>query len=323
MLNELDVLERHRLLSSDDYAQIKERVSAHLCPHSFEVLADAPVHTRMNGVFFGDAALLDLHYAAPVRIGVGDVTEHYLFRLTVAGRCEVTHGERRAAMQTGALSVTSPFARSSITTDGHCRNLILRVGRNALSTQLQQLTGRSLHEPLIFEVGVAPEHVGVARIRHTLAYLCQLHAVDAPACSLDRCLSDFVLQLLLTQLPHNHSAQLLDDRQALLPRHVRLARDYIEAHLHEPITLAQLCSLCGVSARTLQNGFNRFLRQSPVDYIRDRRLARVHEALKKGAPGQTITDVLLSHGIHSFGHFTNAYRRRYGCPPSETLRRRH
>lgn len=39
--------------------------------------------------------------------------------------------------------------------------------------------------------------------------------------------------------------------------------------------------------------------------------------------GQTdsVTDILLRHGVASFGHFAMQYRKQYGCLPSETLRR--
>jgi len=102
---------------------------------------------------------------------------------------------------------------------------------------------------------------------------------------------------------------------------VKKARDYIEEHLDQPISMATLSELCGVSVRTLQNGFRQFLQQAPVEYIRDRRLALVHESLQRGNAFETVTDILLRHGINSFGHFSSAYRQRYGCLPSDTLRR--
>lgn len=323
LLHDIGTLERHRLFDSHDVDETQAQVSRYLCPHRFDVLGRSGLHTRLNGVFFGGAALLDLQYHAPVRVAVRDVADHYLVRLTLAGRCEVTHGTRRAQLQPGSLSVSSPFASSSITTDGECRNVILRVPRTALATQLQLLAGRSLNQPLLFDVGVDPGHPGVASVVHTLGYLCRLQSPGLQGQALDQGLSDFVVQLLLTQLPHNHSAWLAHNRQAPLPRHVRRARDHIEAHLHQALPLAELCRVSGVSARTLQNGFSRFLGCSPADYVKDRRLAAVHQALQRAHDGQTVTQVLVDHGVHSFGHFTRAYQQRYGCTPSATLRQRH
>ncbi|UTW11389.1 helix-turn-helix transcriptional regulator [Marinobacterium rhizophilum] len=47
------------------------------------------------------------------------------------------------------------------------------------------------------------------------------------------------------------------------------ARDSIDAHLGESISLADLACCVGVTARTLQNGFQRFLDCTPTEYIRE------------------------------------------------------
>ena len=322
MLNDVHLLEQHSLLSSADYREIKDKVSHYLCPHSFNVLRDEPIYTQLNGVFFGDSALLDLRYGAPVEITIGDIADQYLFRITLQGHCQVAHGRRSAAMQSGCLSVSSPFAQSRIVTDGECRNLILRVDRDALETQLQRLLGRSLRQPVIFDVSVDHLEAGVVSLYHTLDYICRLYGSGVEGSRIANGLSEYLMQLLLTQLPHNYSADLLHDARVPLPHHVKKARDYIEEHLDEPISLATLSELCGVSVRTLQNGFKQFLQQAPVEYIRDRRLSAIHESLKQGTACETVTDILLRHGINSFGHFSSAYRQRYGCLPSDTLRRR-
>jgi AraC-like DNA-binding protein len=47
----------------------------------------------------------------------------------------------------------------------------------------------------------------------------------------------------------------------------------------------------------------------------------VHVALQQAGPTDSVTDILLRHGVASFGHFAMQYRKQYGCLPSETLRR--
>ena len=173
----------------------------------------------------------------------------------------------------------------------------------------------------MFDVDVAEGSSGMAAVRQTLDYLCRLHQdpdIDRLG-ALAAGFPDYLMSLLLMQLPHNSDALRADRRQPL-PLHVRRARDYIESHLDEAVTLAELAALSGVSTRTLQNGFARFLGQSPIDYIRGLRLARVHAALEQAGPGDNVTDILLRHGVTSFGHFASHYRKRYGCRPSDTLR---
>ncbi|BCG25194.1 AraC family transcriptional regulator [Pseudomonas tohonis] len=324
MLDDASLLQRHRLLNpTAGIGEIRDKVSHYLWPHRMHMQRSEAPNSALYGVFFGSSALFDLHYGARVEIDAGDIASYYLVRVTLQGSGTLTLGRQSAAMQRGSLTVSSPSERSLIRIDEDCRNLILRVERDALERQLQRLLERPLKQPLLFDIQVAPGHPGMAAVRETLDYICRLHqgpmAADL-APTLGSGLSDYLLSVLLTQLPHNYSAALCEDRRQPMPVHVRRARDYIEEHLDEPIALATLAELSGVSIRTLQNGFAHFLQQSPTDYVRSRRLARVHEALQRAGAGDSVTDILLRHGVSSFGHFATHYRRQYGCLPSETLR---
>lgn len=318
-------LQRHCLLDSANMAEIRDQVSHHLWSHQMRVPQGNPLQSRLYGVYFGSAALFDLRYGAEVEIDAGDIASYYLVRATLAGSGMVELGRRSAAIRAGSLTVSSPSERSLIRVGSDCRSLILRVERPALERRLQQLLERPLRAPLVFDVDVAEGSSGMAAVRQTLDYLCRLHQdpdIDRLAPALAAGFPDYLMSLLLMQLPHNYSDALRADRRQPLPLHVRRARDYIESHLDEAVTLAELAALSGVSTRTLQNGFARFLGQSPIDYIRGLRLARVHAALEQAGPGDNVTDILLRHGVTSFGHFASHYRKRYGCRPSDTLRSR-
>ncbi len=61
------------------------------------------------------------------------------------------------------------------------------------------------------------------------------------------------------------------------------------------------------------------LGQSPMDYVRTRRLAEASTLLKKGI--YTVTEVASIIGYGSIGAFSEAFRARYGVSPSELLKR--
>lgn len=319
MLSDSGLLQRFVLLDSFDLAEMQTQLANYLCPHRLRALDDTPPHLQVGGVEFGGVRLLELHYHAPVEISLESSGEQYLFRSTLQGRCEVTQGRRQAAVAAGGLSVSSPFASSRIVTGGSCRNAVLSVPREALEVQVQRLLGHSLRQPLAFDVPLAASHPGVQALGLALDYICRLFALDLNLAALRQGMSEHLAHLLLTQLPHNYSAALEHAQRPPLPWHVRRACDHIDAHLDQPLALASLCALSGVSLRTLQTGFRRFLGQTPVEYIRERRLLAVHHALQAGEG--SVTDVLLRHGINSPGHFTQQYRRRFGCLPSATLNR--
>ncbi|WAI86104.1 MULTISPECIES: AraC family transcriptional regulator [Achromobacter] len=323
MFNDTYPLNRHCLLNSGNAAEVKDQVSQHLWSHRMCVAQGKPLQSRLYGVFFGNAALFDLHYGAEVEIDAGDIASYYLIRITLQGSGLVTLGKRSAAMQAGSLTISSPSEPSIISIGRDCRNLILRVERQALEHQLQRLLDRPIKHALVFDLAVGPDSPGLAAVRETLDYLCRLYqhpAIDGVTQTLAAGFSDYLLALLLTQLPHNYSDALRADHRQPLPQHVRRARDYIESHVDEAISLADLAAHCGVSVRTLQNGFTQFLKQSPSDYVRNQRLTLVHAALEQARAGDSVTDILLRHGVTSFGHFATHYRKRYGCLPSDTLR---
>ncbi|OZI51305.1 AraC family transcriptional regulator [Bordetella genomosp. 4] len=323
MFDESYPLQHYCLLQSANAAEVKDQVSHHLWSHRMRVGPGEDLSSRLYGVQFGNAALYDLHYGAAVEIDAGDIASCYLVRATLRGCGEVRLGGQRAGLKAGSLTVSSPSERSTISIDKDCRSLILRVDRLAMERHLQSLLQRPLRQPLVFEVDVPSQHPGVAAVRATFEYLCQLYAHPAlhgVSQTLSGSFTDYLAALLLMQLPHNYSEALTQDRRQPLPAHVRKARDYIEQRADEVIPLSALASHCGVSVRTLQNGFMRFLGQNPSDYMRNQRLVRVHAALQAAGPGTSVTDILVSHGVMSFGHFANHYRKRYGCLPSETLR---
>ncbi|WP_225590295.1 MULTISPECIES: AraC family transcriptional regulator [unclassified Achromobacter] len=323
MFNDTNPLDRHCLLDSGNIAEIKDQVSQHLWSHRMCVPPGKPLQSRLYGVFFGNAALFDLHYGAEVEIDAGDIASYYLIRITLQGSGLITLGKRSASMSAGSLTISSPSERSVIRIGRDCRNLILRIEREALERQLQRLLERPIKQALVFDLQMDADASGPVAVRETLDYLCRLYrhpAIEGVTQTLAAGFSDYLLTLLLTQLPHNYSEALQADRRQPLPLHVRRARDYIESHLDQPLSLMDLAAYCGVSVRTLQNGFSQFLKQSPSDYVRNQRLAQVHAALAQAGEGDSVTDILLRHGISSFGHFATHYRKRYGCLPSDTLR---
>jgi len=315
-------IHRNRLYASSGYADIEREVSQMLCPHSMEVLGRGPLHAELYGVSLHRATLLELHYGGATRIDAGDIADHYLFRTTLSGHCVLESGGERVELASGGLSVSSPQCTSTIITDPQCRNLLLRVDRGALEMRLAEMLQESVRHPIHFSLGVADTHAGSAIFRSTLRYLCEL-AQPLPMTPNQGIFGaefmQWLLTLLLTQLPHSYSSALAKASPRPLPVHVRRARDYIEAHLAEPLRLNEIATAVGVSTRTLQNGFNQFLDTSPGDYIRERRLDAVHSALQEDT-ANSVTEILLAYGVHSFGHFAKAYTRRFGCLPSVTAK---
>jgi len=103
---------------------------------------------------------------------------------------------------------------------------------------------------------------------------------------------------------------------------VRRAAAFIEAHADQSLTLADIAAAAGVTGRALQSAFRRYYDTTPVGYLRQARLERAYTELQDADPvtGVTVAAVARRWGWTSPSQFTTAYQRRFGEPPSRTLR---
>jgi len=105
-------------------------------------------------------------------------------------------------------------------------------------------------------------------------------------------------------------------RGELVSRAVTLLRD----HISEPVTMAELSRLAGVSERTLRAAFHEVLGRSPKQYAIDQRLRAAREALRVADPETTtVTDIATAYGFFELGRFAGRYRDTFGEVPSQTL----
>ncbi|QGF23695.1 helix-turn-helix domain-containing protein [Raineyella fluvialis] len=105
------------------------------------------------------------------------------------------------------------------------------------------------------------------------------------------------------------------------PHYLHTARDHIERHLAEPLTVGDVAAACGVSERQLQAAFSEHLSTTPLQFIRERRLARARRLLTDPAPAAqaTVASIAAQVGVMHLGRFAKAYAERYGESPSTTL----
>jgi transcriptional regulator GlxA family with amidase domain len=132
----------------------------------------------------------------------------------------------------------------------------------------------------------------------------------------------FIMTALLLSHPHSYSDALRRLERPIAPRDVRRAIDYIEAHLDQPITVADLVKATGVAGRTLFMHFRGFKGVSPMRYLRDARLRDARQALLRADAEANVTEIAMRAGFTHMGRFAMAYRRRFGESPSQTLKRR-
>ena len=104
---------------------------------------------------------------------------------------------------------------------------------------------------------------------------------------------------------------------------VARAVELIEDSPETTPTLPELVATLGISERSVQTGFKKYLGVSPQRYFELSRLHRARQRLLAGQiPETTVTKVAAQLGMWDLGRFAGRYAMLFGEKPSETLRRR-
>ena len=102
---------------------------------------------------------------------------------------------------------------------------------------------------------------------------------------------------------------------------VRLAEEYLLAHLDQPLSRAGLAETCGMSIRTLSRTFHKRHGMGPMEFLRRRRLEAVRRELLIATPEETtVTEVATRYGFTHLSGFAAIYKKSFGESPGETLR---
>lgn len=133
----------------------------------------------------------------------------------------------------------------------------------------------------------------------------------------------YLAATVLAALPHNARIEPTGtDTHDAHPETLRRALAYMDTHVAENITMADIAAAAHVTVRAVQLAFRRHLDTTPMAYLRRMRLRAAHEQLRAASPdsGQTVTAIAARWGFAHPGRFAAAYRRAYGRSPGDTLR---
>jgi AraC-like DNA-binding protein len=101
--------------------------------------------------------------------------------------------------------------------------------------------------------------------------------------------------------------------------HLRRARDHADRHYTEPLDLAALAAVAGMSKYHFQRLFTATYGLSPAAHLSQRRVERAQDLLR--STNLTVTEVCHAVGFSSLGSFSSRFRQLVGESPSEFQRR--
>ncbi len=315
----------HEQFRTGDLDLIREVGGRVLVPHRVDALGRVSREARLNAAALGGVTLAYLRYESKIRLEAPTTDARYFFTLPLTGRADGIRGKSEAAESEPGLGLAyRADDRGVITLSPDYTMFFLRIERSALEYQCEGLLGREIIEPLRFDFSMDLRRPALRTWVNCVGLLRSELERD-PAGEQEPLLrsriEELVLMGLLVGQPHNYSELLHKGNESARPRTVKRAIDLIEEQPERPWSLADIARVTGVSARTLQEGFQRYVGTTPTGYLRDVRLQRVRADLIDAAPCTSVSGTAHRWGFSHLGRFSTAYRRKFGESPSETLRR--
>src|SRR5436309_13135720 len=97
-------------------------------------------------------------------------------------------------------------------------------------------------------------------------------------------------------------------------RHLLRAKDLVDAHYADPISVADMARAAGLSKAYFTREFRNAFGESPRAYLLTRRLERAAAMLR--TTDRSVADICMAVGLQSVGSFTTSFTRTYGMPPT-------
>jgi AraC-like DNA-binding protein len=282
---------------------------------------------RLNGVYMPGLYMGYVQYGGTsVALSPSPARTDTWIHLPLRGQLEASIGHESIVCNPNLATIISPTRESCLlVSEADSNRIQLSLTKPSLAGQLAALLGEAPTAPLDFAPTIdLTTGYGRSLARYVLMAVADLEQAGSvlwsPAAM--AAFEQFIVTVLLLSHPHNYSDALRRIQRPIAPRDLKHAVDYIEAHLDQAVTVADLVEATGVAGRTLFMHFKNFKGVSPMRYLRNARLRQARQALLRADPEASVTEIAMSTGFTHMGRFAVTYRRHFGESPSETLRGR-
>lgn len=320
-----ELLREHNLFRTTYLDEARSEVARVFCPHALTTTQrDEKLNTVHNRITLGDVTLNYLDYGAEVRITPGELNSFYLIQIPLKGSAEISCGKDSIHSDVKTASIPNPLEKLDMVWHAGNPQLMVYINRVTLEKRLEDLIGREIHVPVKFDLGMDLTTQKAKSWRNLIDTL--VSDVDHEGLTMHAGIrnqfQDLIITGLLLSHKHNYSESIGTSIEPITSRSVRLAMAACEANPQDPLTVTDMARIAGVSIRSLQDGFKKYVGMSPTDYLRNVRLNRVREELLADRSfDSSIADIAFTWGFTHLGRFANIYHERFGELPSETIRK--
>lgn len=225
-----------------------------------------------------------------------------------------------ASSPTAAIAAEGMACRSMDFLSDHAFCSVV-IDRSLLAARLSVLLDRPIVEKLTFQPTVNVAEGAASALRSLVMCVSspEFGAQLIRARLTAERVRETLVDLALETWPNSYSEMLHRPPPMIAPQHVKLAIDFIHDHAQMLPSGTELAGLSGVSLRSLQEGFRRFVGVSIGAYERQIRLERARADILKD-PSIPIEDIALRWGFTNAGRFSRYFKTAYGIFPTQLIR---
>ncbi|WP_128643205.1 AraC family transcriptional regulator [Rhodococcus opacus] len=271
----------------------------------------------------GTTTIGQMRYGADVRLECGELESAYEVNIPLSGHIESTCGPERVISGVGYASIYLPTGTTTITRwSSDCEVIGIKFDRVQLERQLETILGHPVKSPLPLLPQMhmrSPSTTSWLRLARSLAIQSRAGGSILLEERIAEHLSNALADGFLMAASTDYLREIMEPSGPARPRTIRRTLEHIDAHPDRMWTVAKLAEVSGVGVRQLQLSFQQHVGVSPMEYLRDVRLSRVHRDLVAAGPEETIGSIAYRWGFTHLGRFSVAYRKKYGCTPRDTL----
>lgn len=310
-------------VASDDFEETQKVVSERFCDHHMSLSRrETSVAYHHQYVRTGAISFCRMKYGSDVRIDTENNDDFYLIQIPLSGTDLQQHDRNSVLSDSHRATLHMPGDPLHMHWSNDCEKLAIRIERQYLDQLGSAICGRNVANELSMNYEILLNDARGQALKQRAMLLFSEMTTTPDLFSHEIILQQNIENLSSSLLLWYSNVQQFNNQQKVLPRHVRLATDYLEANAHLPIDATELARLSGVSLRSLYSGFHDFLHCTPSRYLREIRLQKVRQDLLCPAQPANVTAIATRWGFSQLGRFSSEYAQRFGESPRDTIKRR-
>ena len=316
-MNRLFLNDSSRIFSGANPYEVSDFVNRHVGSHELRMSRHHDSSASLQHRKVGALNLCRLSYGTQARIVSEGLPDIYHVQFILRGHCRYELWRDSLSLPAGHVLVINPDDPVDLTYSEDCEKFIVKIPTGMLNDACEEHRWFKPNERIKFNQ-VPYKFAELDSLIQLLTIVCQEAESGLATPQMLQHYNRVVSGKLMTLLKHNVCMETPAAHSVCFDRLVQ----YIDERIKDNLTAESLAAYSRMSLRSLYLLFERHARTTPKNYIRQKKLERVHSTLMDTTQNiHNVTAIALDYGFTHLGRFSELYKSTFGMLPSESLRR--